>query len=161
MNRTTLCFLVKEGKVLLAMKKRGFGTGKWNGVGGKVEMGENVRASAAREIGEEVGVTVQENALEYAANLDFSFVEKAEWDQRVSVFLIRRWEGEPQETEEMRPQWYPNDQLPFEKMWVDDPHWVPLVLAGKKIAGRFVFSAGGAVLDDVEVSEVSPLPSLA
>ena len=34
---TTLCLLKKENAILLAMKKRGFGAGKYNGVGGKIE----------------------------------------------------------------------------------------------------------------------------
>ena len=59
MKTTTLCFLVKEGEVLLAMKKRGFGVGKWNGVGGKVKEGEDVFLSAVREIKEEIGVDVE------------------------------------------------------------------------------------------------------
>ena len=32
----TLVFLREGSKVLLGMKKRGFGVGKWNGFGGKV-----------------------------------------------------------------------------------------------------------------------------
>ena len=36
---TTLCILKKENQILLAMKKRGFGTGKYNGVGEKIENG--------------------------------------------------------------------------------------------------------------------------
>jgi hypothetical protein len=28
---TTLCYVRREGEILLAMKKRGFGQGKWNG----------------------------------------------------------------------------------------------------------------------------------
>ena len=40
--------------MLLGMKKRGFGTGKWNGFGGKVEVGETVADAAQRELEEEV-----------------------------------------------------------------------------------------------------------
>ena len=61
MKQTTLCFLLNDrGEVLLAMKKRGFGTGKWNGVGGKVQEGEDIAAAALREIKEEIGVTVSQ-----------------------------------------------------------------------------------------------------
>ncbi len=35
-----LCFLVKDKRVLLGMKKRGFGVGMWNGIGGKIAKGE-------------------------------------------------------------------------------------------------------------------------
>ena len=37
MRQSTLCLLLKEKEILLAMKKRGFGAGKCNGVGGKIE----------------------------------------------------------------------------------------------------------------------------
>lgn len=32
LKKATLLLLVREGEVLLAMKKRGFGMGKWNGL---------------------------------------------------------------------------------------------------------------------------------
>jgi 8-oxo-dGTP diphosphatase/2-hydroxy-dATP diphosphatase len=38
------------------MKKRGFGKGKWNGFGGKVEEGECIEDSAIRELEEECGL---------------------------------------------------------------------------------------------------------
>jgi hypothetical protein len=38
MRQTTLVFVFNEkNQILLAMKKRGFGEGKWNGAGGKLE----------------------------------------------------------------------------------------------------------------------------
>lgn len=36
----TLCLLRKDNQILLAKKKRGFGEGKYNGVGGKLEKNE-------------------------------------------------------------------------------------------------------------------------
>ncbi|MEK7607017.1 MAG: DNA mismatch repair protein MutT, partial [Patescibacteria group bacterium] len=35
----TLCFIHQSPRILLGMKKRGFGAGRWNGFGGKVEAG--------------------------------------------------------------------------------------------------------------------------
>jgi len=43
-------------RLLLGMKKRGFGAGKWNGFGGKIEVGETPRAAAIREMKEEACV---------------------------------------------------------------------------------------------------------
>jgi 8-oxo-dGTP pyrophosphatase MutT (NUDIX family) len=55
MKQTTNCFFLNDrGEVLLAMKKRGFGAGKWNGVGGKVQEGEDIVVAALREIKEEI-----------------------------------------------------------------------------------------------------------
>jgi hypothetical protein len=36
MIETTLLLLIKNNKIMLALKKRGFGEGKFNGVGGKL-----------------------------------------------------------------------------------------------------------------------------
>lgn len=58
MTVTNLCFLIKDEKVLLAMKKRGFGVGKWNGVGGKVKPGESVKMAVVREVFEEIRVSI-------------------------------------------------------------------------------------------------------
>ena len=59
----TLVFLREGEKVLLGMKKRGFGEGKWNGFGGKVEAGETIIEAAAREVKEECGYIVQTHDL--------------------------------------------------------------------------------------------------
>jgi 8-oxo-dGTP pyrophosphatase MutT (NUDIX family) len=143
MKLSTLCFLLKDGQILLAMKKRGFGEGKWNGVGGKVQPDESVSHAAVRETEEEIGVMAAERDMEFMGELHFrsSTNEKLNWD--VHVFFLRAWQGEPQESEEMRPQWYPIDQLPFDRMWPDDRHWLPRLLAGEKIVGDFEFDPTG------------------
>jgi len=44
----TLAFVRRPGEILLGYKKRGFGVGKWNGFGGKVEIGETIHDAAKR-----------------------------------------------------------------------------------------------------------------
>jgi len=44
----TLAFVRRHGEILLGYKKRGFGVGKWNGFGGKVETGETIEDAAKR-----------------------------------------------------------------------------------------------------------------
>lgn len=46
----TLVLVVQPGRVLLGLKKRGFGVGKWNGFGGKVQPGETIEDAAVRYI---------------------------------------------------------------------------------------------------------------
>lgn len=46
----TLSIITKKGKILLGMKKRGFGVGKWNGFGGKVQHGETLEEAMKREL---------------------------------------------------------------------------------------------------------------
>src|SRR3989344_1874001 len=159
MRKVTLCFLMKEGEILLAAKKRslsGFSAavGKWNGVGGKVAEGESLHSAAVREIGEEIGVRVDEKDLEQVGNIKFSFKDKPDWNQHVHIFVARSWIGEPSESEEMMPRWYKYHEIPYDSMWADDKHWLPLVLAGKKIEGEFHFNSDGTKFDGFEVKEI-------
>jgi 8-oxo-dGTP diphosphatase/2-hydroxy-dATP diphosphatase len=129
-------------RILLGMKKRGFGAGKWNGFGGKVESGETIEQAALREFTEESGATATN--LEKVAVHDFQFENDMSQILRVHVFTAQV-SGEPREMEEMRPQWFDFDAVPYDQMWTDDIHWLPLVLAGKKMKASFVFGEGDVV----------------
>lgn len=138
--RRTLLFLRDDQRLLLAMKKRGFGEGRWNGVGGKLEPGETIEQALVRECQEEICVTPLR--FERVAELDFLQDSDTEaWHMYVYVYLCDEWQGEPQETEEMAPQWFDTADLPYEDMWEDDRHWLPAVLEGRKLTGSFVFDA--------------------
>lgn len=153
-TRTTLVFVRDNGRILLGMKKRGFGAGRWNGFGGKVQPGETARACAARELREEAGL----DALKVAprGRLMFSWQGKPPVID-VRVFEAIAWRGEPRESEEMRPQWFDERSVPFEAMWSDDPHWFPYLLARQRFAGSFVFDGADRVLRH-EVRAVLPRP---
>jgi mutator protein MutT len=147
---STLVFLIKRdqteiSQICLAMKKRGFGEGRWNGVGGKVDARETIEQAAKREALEEIGVELKQ--YQKAAELAFSFPHNPDWDQLVHVYLCEDWAGEPVETEEMRPQWYDAAGLPFGQMWPDDPYWLPDVLKGKKVKAEFVFGEGDVIIE--------------
>lgn len=153
MTKTTLNFLIKDSQILLAMKKRSFGKDKWNGVGGKLQEGETLEDAIVRETEEEIGVRVEKENLESVGIIDFIFTHNPDWDQECHVFITKKWQGEPGETEEMRPEWYSFDKIPYDSMWVDDRYWLPLVLEGKKIKAKFVFGDSGKTLEKWEVGE--------
>jgi len=138
----TLCLLVRGDpptEILLGLKKAGFGAGKYNGFGGKVEAGETIERAAVREVEEEVGLIVSEDSLQPVARLTFLFPAHPAWDRVTHVFLVTEWEGMPVESVEMRPIWFLVDAIPFEQMWQDDVYWIPRVLAGERIQGCVTF----------------------
>jgi 8-oxo-dGTP diphosphatase len=151
-RRRTLVLCAKADRVLLAMKKRGFGEGWWNGYGGKLDPGETLEQAAVRELEEESGLRVSPNNLSLAGIIDFFFAHQAKDDQRVFVYLVTAWDGEPEETEEMRPQWFLLNQLPLERMWPADRVWIPQILQGARLKGRVLFG------DDMSVSDQEYLP---
>ena len=132
----SLLFLSKPDQVLLAMKKRGFGEGRWNGVGGKVEEGETIEAAMIRETQEEIGVTP--TVYEKVGDIRFDeFFKGKPTLMHVHIFLATEWEGAPTESEEMAPQWFAHANIPYSDMWSDDPFWLPQILRGKKISADF------------------------
>lgn len=133
----TLALVRDGGRVLLGRKKRGFGIGKWNGFGGKVEPGETFEEAARRELREEAGIGV--DMMLSVGRLSFSF-EGGDPELDVHVFEARSVIGEPVESEEMAPAWFEESAIPFGEMWADDEHWLPLLLAGKRFAGSFHFT---------------------
>ena len=153
MKKVTLNFLLEDDRILLAMKKRGFGEGKWNGVGGKVNVEESVEDAIMRETHEEIGVRVHPDDLEKVAVLQFTFLHKPDWNQECHVFISRKWGGEPVETDEMRPLWHTHDSIPYTEMWPDDEHWLPLVLEGKHVKAAFYFTDDSGSFERYEVEE--------
>lgn len=149
MKTATLCFLIRDNQICLAMKKRGFGEGKYNGFGGKVGdkeefEGESVEESLKREAWEEFGIEITN--FEKMGEISFLFPDKPDWDQKVFVFICSKWNGIAKESEEMKPFWFNLDQIPYEKMWDDDKYWLPRVLNGEKIRAEFAFDEHGKVL---------------
>lgn len=139
----TLLFLVKDSDILLARKKRGFGKGLWNGVGGKVDANESIEQAMVRECQEEIGVTPTE--FKKVALHDFVFEEDGS-SMIVHAYIAHKWLGEPMETEEMAPEWFSVSEIPYKQMWEDDIHWLPLVLNGKKLHAKFVFNKENKLL---------------
>jgi 8-oxo-dGTP diphosphatase/2-hydroxy-dATP diphosphatase len=140
----TLCVIHEHQRVLLGMKKRGFGAGRWNGFGGKMKEGETVEEAALRELQEESGIGVKN--IERIGIIDFEFSGNQEVLE-VHVFKGSEIKGEPQESEEMKPKWFSIEEIPFGKMWPDDRHWFPLFLQGKKFKGKFLFDKSDRILD--------------
>jgi len=152
--QTTLCFLLKDEEILLAEKKHGFGIGKLNGIGGKQQPGETIAQAAIREVEEEIKVQVQD--LTKVALVDFFCKKYPETDARVHIYTASLWQGQPQETEEMKPFWYPKNKIPYEQMWSDDYLWLPRVIAGERIKATFWFE-DFAKINDYQLTKVKEL----
>ena len=142
----SLLFLRRDDEILLAMKKRGFGEGRWNGVGGKVEAGESIEEAMIRETSEEINVVPV--TYEKVGDIRFDEYFKGEPTlMHVHVFVASVWEGKPTESEEMAPKWFSVKDIPYKDMWSDDPYWLPLVLEGKKVSADFKLDATDVIID--------------
>jgi len=149
----TLLFVRQADRVLLIRKKRGLGAGKINGPGGRLDDGESPLQCAIREVQEELCVTPI--GVESRGELAFQFVDG--YALYVHVFSAISCEGDPQETAEAAPLWFPIDALPFDQMWADDRLWFPHLLSGQPFRGRFLFDADTLLGYEIAVLAQPPL----
>eukprot|EP00035_Acanthoeca_spectabilis_P031661 m.15192 g.15192 ORF g.15192 m.15192 type:complete len:178 (-) comp4887_c0_seq1:67-600(-) len=151
-KRLTLLLLRAGGSVLLGMKKRGFGEGKVNGFGGKVEIGETIAEAAVREMQEESGLTVENASLRGI----LTFHMRGDGNQlEVHVFHASEYHGELVENDEMEPFWVKESEIPFDRMWLDDQHWIPTFLNEDIFRGVFTFESHDELVD-YKVDKVKP-----
>lgn len=154
-HQATLLFIVEDGNILLIRKKRGLGAGKINGPGGKLEPGETIDACAIREVQEELGITpVNPKPL---GELRFQFTDG--YSIHVHVFVASDYTGQPTETDEAIPLWFTTTAIPYQEMWADDEIWLPRVLAGEVVSGRFVFKGDVMLAHEVNFSDAYSVKS--
>ncbi|MDD2469612.1 MAG: 8-oxo-dGTP diphosphatase [Bacilli bacterium] len=147
MNRieTTLLLLRKDNQVMLAMKKQGFGEGKFNGVGGKLEADETPEMAMIRETQEEILVTPTDYSK--VGVMEFvEFYKGTKANVLFHLFVSTNWIGEPQESEEMKPYWFDLDKIPYDQMFEDYKYWLHYALEGKKINGFFEYDENWKLL---------------
>lgn len=131
----TLMFIVRGGEVLLIEKKRGHGAGKINAPGGKIDPGETPEQAAIRETQEELHVTPL--APRKIGELWFEMSDYP--SLQCHVFRADDFSGTPTETDEAVPLWSKHEDVPYDRMWEDDLHWLPLLLENQTFHGRFRF----------------------
>ncbi len=139
MQPATLCYPIRNQRVLLIRKKRGLGKGKFVGPGGKVEEGETPRNAAVREVEEEIRVSV--TAPTKVGEFEFVFGDDPQ--MFVHVFRAEEFVGTPSETPEADPQWFDFEDVPYGQMWEDDRLWMPHLFSGETFSGRFRFDENG------------------
>ena len=109
----TYVFLLKDDEILLMRRyNTGYEDGKYCLPAGHVEEGETPLQGIIREAREEVGVTLQEEDLQFSV----SMYRKGPNDTRIEFFyLATQWEGEPINAEPNKCDevtWFPLSDLP-------------------------------------------------
>lgn len=136
-------------RVLLVHRNRrpdDFHFGKFNGLGGKLESGEEVVAGMKREILEEAGISC--TTLELRGTISWPGFGKNGQDWFGFLFRITSFEGEPfKENAEGELTWIEVDRVPDLNLWDGDRHFLPLMFspAGRPFHGVMPYSEGKPV----------------
>lgn len=154
MRDVTLCILMENNNIILGFKKRGFAKNTYNGFGGKrvidEQTGQYVETlleATIRELYDETGIVAEESDLKKCAVLDFEFSEKPEQNQRMHVYIVSGLPLTAVETDEMLPEVFSLNLIPYDKMLPADRYWLPYVLERKFVTGKFRYSKSFELLD--------------
>jgi 8-oxo-dGTP diphosphatase len=100
--------------------------GKYNGLGGKLDSGEDIVSGMRREILEEAGIEAEELVLR--GTISWPGFGKDGQDWFGFIFRIDRWSGTPLTgNHEGALEWMPLARLPDLNMWESDRLWLPMV----------------------------------
>lgn len=109
---TVHLLFIRENQILVARRSNtGYRDGEYSVPAGHLEGEETVRAAAAREAQEEVGVRIEAGDIRFS-----SVMHRIEGDERVDFFVhVREWRGEivnaePDKCNDLR--WVDFDSLP-------------------------------------------------
>ena len=129
-----VCLSRQTSRILLGKKNRGFGTGKYNSFGGKIEQGETPAEGAMRELREETNIKCDLRYMEscLVGDLNFTF-EDSSTKMIVTLFSVDLDEErvdcrEIVACDEITPCWFGVDEIPYGNMFADDQTWLPVVV---------------------------------
>lgn len=154
LKKATICFLVRNGEVILAKKKSKVGAGFYNGYGGKVDGDETSLQCVERETFEECGVRIDPDKTELAATIDFYTQEKPQFS--CDIFIASEWIGEPKESDEMgHPERFDLASLPYSQMLAGDQLWFKRIIEGERFKGIMMYSADFSKVESFKTEQIN------
>lgn len=138
MLETTLCYIFKDEKVLMLYrnkKEKDVHEGKWNGLGGKVEVNETALECVIREVLEESGLKIGKPILIGACYYpNFNGLE-----EMMYVYVVKQYEGEISECDEGELHWIMKNEIMNLNVWESDRLFLPYVLNEEYFVGQFQY----------------------
>lgn len=148
MNKSCVVLIFNNNwEILLCMKKRWFWAWKWNWPGWKVKNWENITETMKRELLEETWINADISEFIHKWKINFSFLNKSEWNQEMTIFTINWFIWVAVESEEMKPEWFRVSSIPYEQMWDADKIWIPRVINNEEVEYNVLFDDKWSLLD--------------
>lgn len=145
MKMATLCYVKdkKSNSTLMihrTKKENDYHEGKWNGLGGKFDLGESPEDCVIREIKEEAGLTIKNPRMHGFITFPL-FDGKDDW--HVFLFSAVEYDGEIIESNEGHLEWIPDEKLLDLNLWDGDKIFLKWILEEKKFfSAKFIYDGG-------------------
>lgn len=127
-----------------------FHSGKWNGLGGKLEGLESPWEGAAREVLEESGLTLDSSRLTWSGMLhfpNFKPLKAEDWWCAVMTGELTSEQGRSiadgaRVSDEGTLHWVSEQEILKLNLWEGDRIFLPRVLSGDTVLGTLLYDAG-------------------
>ncbi len=145
-----LVYVEVGNKVLMIHRRDRDGdihSGKWNGLGGKMELGESALQAARRELFEESGIDLPDDRFVARGCLHFPNFKAAKCeDWMVFLFTVKGDESlllrKFSEIDEGVASWVDKTQINELNLWPGDRMFLPQIFAGKNLLGTLWYEDG-------------------
>jgi 8-oxo-dGTP diphosphatase len=144
MKLATLCYVINksQNKTLMihrVKKENDYHEGKWNGLGGKLELGESPEDCVIREIKEEAGLTIKNPKMHGFITFP-NFDEVDDW--YVFIFTAEDFEGNLIDSPEGNLKWISNDELRSLNLWDGDRIFLEWLFQNRFFSAKFIYENG-------------------
>jgi len=136
---STLCYISKENKTLMLNRNKKLNDihkGKWNGLGGKFEVGGTPEQCVIREVKEESGLDIKSPKLKGFITFP-NFKDGQDW--YVFVFTSKNFSGELRQSNEGSLQWIESAKIFDLPLWEGDKIFLPWLEQDKFFSAQFVY----------------------
>ena len=142
MKLAALCYVIDKEKSCTLMLHRikranDVHEGKWNGLGGKLELGESPEECVIREVKEESGLTIKSPKLK--GFITFPMFDSVD-DWYVFVFTAEIYTGEIINSDEGVLEWIPNKKIPELNLWEGDVIFMKWLNDDKFFSAKFNYA---------------------
>ena len=148
-----LVYVLCGSKVLMlhrAQREGDIHSGKWNGLGGKLEKGESFLMAAQRELQEESGLKLPLTAFKSMGQIHFpNFKAAKNEDWMVGLFVAEAPDSvlnfSFSQSAEGQCEWVEKTEIANLNLWPGDKLFLPSLLEGKKQNGCIWYEQGQVV----------------
>ena len=138
----SLCYVENDNDEVLMLyrnkKENDMHEGKYNGLGGKSEPGEDPYSCVVREVEEEAGIKIKPT---YIGNITFeNFMPGLDWE--VHLFRAKGYDGQISESNEGDLEWIKKENLLDLNLWDGDKIFMKYLFGNQFFFGKFEYDNG-------------------
>lgn len=148
----SLSFLVDGNDILLVKVILDRQTRVFNGVETLIAQGQSIESQTVKELYAQLKITVNPEELQHVGSLTIrtaTYEGKIFSEITLTIFILKNWQGEPQATPGIQPEWFVADEIDYENTIDHFQYWLPELINRQRVFAEILYQ------EDLEKKETS------